>query len=1053
MPHELPRQRLLELLHRHGSRSLIQLVAPAGFGKSTLAAAYVRESGAVVGWLTLQASDRDSRAVFGRLAEVLEAGFASPLALGELRAGLAAGAEGIGLARLLRSDLARAPAGFILVLDDFHVVQDSDDVLQAVDTLVRELPEMGQVVLTSRTPPPLSMTRLVASDEVFSLGADDLRFTQEESQALREALGGDASQDAKAEGWVTGILLGGAPRQLGVGSGSLLGAYVDREVLSRLGSVAQRWLETLAVLESITPSAAERLLGPGAWSHRLAALAERCPFLLARGDGTYRLHSLIRESLLNRLRRGPAARAARAWTLARELAEATYDTPGVVRTCQELGRLEDAVLLVRRTAEASLRAGRWSAMLAAVELLPAPARRAHPDICLLEAHALVQSSRPDAARLAAEAALQHGGRSGDALVQIASSLELANIARYVGDLAAATDWLSAADYLLVHAQLPPMTRRLLEGRSLGLRGVCQAVQGDSVAGRELLASAERLLALNGSSRELAVVLQNLGKLCVRVGDLPGAQGALAAATTHWRLLGDRMALAATQSSLGSLYLRMGNLNGAGTALLSAIDQARAVGAVRVEAHALATLGEWHRASGRVDDAVEHLDASLGLAEELGERELLVAALQLRAEVAILQGDISTARAMLTRGQAEGQRLGAEFEQAGIELALGRLHLAEGLGERAVRHLETALRQGAHAWGPSERLDACYWLGTAHLTNGSARLAETALHQALELARQTGGASALARSAAQDLALLQHGLRIGLEPLLLGEAERIAMTRRPWTGVQRAVGLELVVANDLPRVEARLFGTFTLHCDGQLATAGPRGHLDRARELLALLILHPSGLPEQSIVGLLWPDMAPQQALHNLRMTAYLLRRFLRSKAAVRYGASAYQLAPQLELWADVRQYDAALQRARTSSRERARDELAAAVELYRGPLLADAGWPWLESLRLTYQSRFVDAALHLADLTTGVDVSGSDNLAEQVLQIEPDNEAAYDRLMRNAAARGDTLAQRRAVQRYERAAAHFGFAATLTTTTDRRRIGDAWYPAAGPRAAAELPRR
>ena len=60
-PHELRRERLLELLHRQSARPLILLVAPAGFGKSTLAAAYARDSGAVVAWLTLHAGDRDSR--------------------------------------------------------------------------------------------------------------------------------------------------------------------------------------------------------------------------------------------------------------------------------------------------------------------------------------------------------------------------------------------------------------------------------------------------------------------------------------------------------------------------------------------------------------------------------------------------------------------------------------------------------------------------------------------------------------------------------------------------------------------------------------------------------------------------------------------------------------------------------------------------------------------------------------------------------------------------------------------------------------------------------
>src|SRR5580765_8088461 len=89
--HELRRDRLLELLHHHRTRPLILLVAPAGFGKSTLAGTYARDSGAAVAWLTLQPSDRDSQRFFARLLDTFESAFEEQLP--ELRQALAAGAE------------------------------------------------------------------------------------------------------------------------------------------------------------------------------------------------------------------------------------------------------------------------------------------------------------------------------------------------------------------------------------------------------------------------------------------------------------------------------------------------------------------------------------------------------------------------------------------------------------------------------------------------------------------------------------------------------------------------------------------------------------------------------------------------------------------------------------------------------------------------------------------------------------------------------------------------------------------------------------------------
>ena len=382
--HELRRDRLLEELHKHRTRPLILLVAPAGFGKSTLAATYARESGGAVAWLTLQPADRDTRRLFTRLASALDAGFGERDLLPRLRGGLAEGAEGVGLARLLVDDLAHAPTGFIIVLDDFHLVHEVDDVVNSIDVLIRDLPEAGQIVITGRDAPGLSMARLVVEDAVFPLGTEDLRFSADETRALRgmirmaagneapdpERAAEEARRDARAEGWVAGILLGGAPRQLNIGGGSLLGSYVEREVLARLTATEQGWLEMLSVFDVITAAACERMLGPANWPSRLLALAERCPFLVADQDGSYRLHGLVRETALNRLRRGPDERATFAWTVARQSAEEAADPVGAVRACQELGQIDGAVELVHRAAADAVQTGRWPAVLVTLELLP-----------------------------------------------------------------------------------------------------------------------------------------------------------------------------------------------------------------------------------------------------------------------------------------------------------------------------------------------------------------------------------------------------------------------------------------------------------------------------------------------------------------------------------------------------------------------------------------------------------------------------------------------------------------------------------------------------------
>jgi hypothetical protein len=110
--------------------------------------------------------------------------------------------------------------------------------------------------------------------------------------------------------------------------------------------------------------------------------------------------------------------------------------------------------------------------------------------------------------------------------------------------------------------------------------------------------------------------------------------------------------------------------------------------------------------------------------------------------------------------------------------------------------------------------------------------------------------------------------------------------------------------------------------------------------------------------------------------------------------------------------------------------LSKAIDLHRGPLLADAAWHWLEPVRLDYRDRYVSAALQLADVMAPLDAARSDGLAEAVLAIAPETDMAYERLILNARQRRDANTARRLVKRYIQAAAQFGFPVNQYITDD-----------------------
>jgi hypothetical protein len=79
----------------------------------------------------------------------------------------------------------------------------------------------------------------------------------------------------------------------------------------------------------------------------------------------------------------------------------------------------------------------------------------------------------------------------------------------------------------------------------------------------------------------------------------------------------------------------------------------------------------------------------------------------------------------------------------------------------------------------------------------------------------------------------------------------------------------------------------------VATA-PRPGLSRvSSQLFDLLQATPSGLPDELIAALLWPNMSSERALHNVQAAVYRLRLELGSKSAVRWQFRRYALDAEL----------------------------------------------------------------------------------------------------------------------------------------------------------------
>ncbi|MEO1443031.1 MAG: AAA family ATPase, partial [Chloroflexota bacterium] len=248
-PHPVERSRLLAKITRgaHGKITLIS--APAGSGKTTLVSGWLHTSAQPAAWLSLDENDSDPARFLMYLIAALQ-GIAP-----EIEAGL--------LARLqspqpppietvltaLLNQLANVVEPFVLVLDDYHVL-DSSDINAALAFLIEHQPPQMHLVITTREDPPLPLARLRARRQLTEIRAADLRFTPDEASAfLNQTMGLFLSPDVidalekRTEGWIAGLQLAaismhGHPdaRQFidaFTGSHHFVVDYLVEEVLSR----------------------------------------------------------------------------------------------------------------------------------------------------------------------------------------------------------------------------------------------------------------------------------------------------------------------------------------------------------------------------------------------------------------------------------------------------------------------------------------------------------------------------------------------------------------------------------------------------------------------------------------------------------------------------------------------------------------------------------------------------------------------------------------------------------------------------------------------------
>ncbi|MFP4437743.1 MAG: helix-turn-helix transcriptional regulator [Chloroflexaceae bacterium] len=669
-PDLVPRPGLFARLDAGLTCKLLLVSAPAGFGKTSLVSAWLRQRNLPAAWLALDVADNDPARFLLYLVTALQQ--LEPT-LGQTVPNLLQASPGLPLESMLGTlinDLATRTAPTILVLEDYHCIT-TGSIHQALDFLLSYLPPQVHVMIVTRADPPPALARLRACGQMLDIRAGDLCFTREEAmhfltQTMHLEITPEevALLEQRIEGWVAGLQLAALSLQHTpdrqqflrefAGDDRYIVDYLVGEVLQQQPEAVQQFLYQTAILERFNAAlcAAVLLMGPdaAAQSQAMVGELERTNLFLVPLDTRrtwYRYHHLFAEVLQGRLQ----ATCPEQIPILHRRASAWYARHGY--TSEAIGHAlaaadwECAAGLIETVGVTLVQQGALTTLAGWIRALPNAVIQAHTHLGLLAAWVLTLTGQHAAAEqqlLLIERTIPAGSLATEEQALLASIQ--ATLSRLQGDVQRTIQRSRQA-----LDTLPP-DALAARGAIAAQLGTAYDLSGDATQAAQSLAVAATVHADTQSRLTTLSILGDLGRFALARGHLQQAHSTLQQALAYVDDPRGEPVLPACVIFVGMGYL----------------------------------LREWND----LPAAEHYLEQGLSLAHQMDNIVVLVIGWLSRACLRQYQGDAEGARLALSRVEELRRRVGAlpPLLSGMVTATQVWLWLAQGNREAAYRWAQT-----------------------------------------------------------------------------------------------------------------------------------------------------------------------------------------------------------------------------------------------------------------------------------------------------------------------------------------------------------------------------
>jgi LuxR family transcriptional regulator, maltose regulon positive regulatory protein len=1020
----LTRPRLVRQLYDLLDYKLILVIAPAGYGKTSLLLDFAHQVELPVCWYSIDSLDQDFLRFLEHFIASVRLHF--PEFGQESLAAVETTSQPLNIDRIVSTVVNDAyehiKEHFLLVLDDYHLVDGQKEIQTFINRFIVEVAENCHLVLASRVLLSLpDMPLFVARSQVGGIGYEDLAFIAPEIQTLifqnyKVSMSTEVATQLvqESEGWITGLLLTSQSAWKGMAahlqaariSDVGLYDYLAHQVLNQQPPALRDFLLRTSFLGEFDASLCQAVFGDAEdWSGFLREALHNNLFILPIDEeGKWiRYHNLFRDFLqatfereypqeVEDLQRSIAAgyKQQKNW----EKAFAVY---------LALGDTQAAASVIEMAGPDLITGMRLGTLLSWIENIPVELVDSLPTIVALKGSALVnygqvEQSLPFLDRAEAAFRLSNDQENlANVLSHRATAYRL--LGKYQASLSDSREAIQ-----LVNGNLSLNDIKAEANRAMGM---CLYHLGQLEEAIPCwLTSLENYQKIE-DQQSAALVYMELGMGLMSAGSYRQAMDNYQKALDYWRSARNISRLPYVLNNLGVLYYLAGEYIQANRLFEDALAYARQAGMTRIEAYTLCSIGDLYAELNEEAAAQDAYRQSQSIARKVNDRYLLFYANLVEAAQARRMGELTRSNALLNVCRLMAGEDQSDFEMGQWHLEAGLTCLAEKFVPDAVHHLQAAIRIFSSGGQRIDAARACLLLANAYYQLPDRLAAQEMIKDAFSRASTLDSQHILVACGREAKMLLQDRF----EDLSLREQTTALLNRITHFEEQLPIIRRDIRPHALsglfapPRITIYTLGKMKVELDGKPVSVPEWTNQKTAREMFFFLLAHPAGATREELGEILWPGTFPEQLRIQFKNVLYRLRYTFASETII-FDRNRYAFNRAIDYFYDVEAFKEGLRKAEAANQPSLRiNLLQTALGLYEGPYLPEGSGAWLMPERQRLRRDYIQACISLAQLQFD---SGDTNSAiltiDKALAEDSCSEESHRLAMRIYAAQGNRAA-------------------------------------------------